>query len=109
MQYCIKLKNTGIEALYDTGASFSVMSQRYFNKLKSRPKLVKCNRTISEAGGGTLPVGECFVQLQIGNKIFRDRIIFIEILTRDYILDQVLHRAIQFDTGHSTMEDITSP
>ena len=38
-------------------------------KFKNKPKLIKCNRNISGAGGGTLnPVGEYFVQLQIGKE-----------------------------------------
>ena len=85
--------------MYDTGKSVSMVS--HLNKLVNKPKLIKCNRTIVEAGGGTLiPVGECFVQLQIGNKIFRVRVIVIENL-RGYILGQVLHRANQFGTGYS--------
>ena len=79
------------------------MSHQFFNKLGNKPKLIKCNRSTSGAGGGTLtPVGECFVQLQIGNKMFRVRVIVIENLTRDYILGQVLHTANQFGTGYST-------
>ena len=99
MLYKVKVNNTKIEALYDTGASISVMSQYFFNELENKPKLIKCNRTVSGAGRGMLiPVGECFIQLQIGSKIFRDRVIVIETLTRNYILGQVLHRA----TGYST-------
>ena len=79
------------------------MSCQFFNKLETKLKLIACNRSISGAGRGTLiPVGECFVQVQIGNKIFRDRVIIIENFTRDYILGQVLHRANRFGTGHST-------
>ena len=47
-------------------------------------------------------VGECLVQLHIGSKIFRDRVIVMENLTRDYIFGQVLHRANQFGTSYST-------
>ena len=62
--YKVKVNNTKIEALYDTGASISVMSHQFFNKLENKPKLIKCYRTISEVGRGILnPVGECFVQL----------------------------------------------
>ena len=74
-----------------------------FNKLENKPKLIKHNRTVSEGDRGKhIPVGECFAQLQIRKKIFRDRVTFIENLTRDYILGQVLHRANQFGTGYST-------
>ena len=73
--YQVKVNNTKIEALSDTGASISLMSQQFFSKLENKPKLIKCNRTITEAGRGTLIPVECFDQLQIENKIFRDRVI----------------------------------
>ena len=35
------------------------------------PKLIQCNRNISDTKGKTLiPLGECFVQLQIGKEHF---------------------------------------
>ena len=78
MLFKVRVNNTKVEALYDTGASISVMSHQFFNKLENKPKLIKCNRSISGAGRGTLiPVGECFIQLQISNKMFRDRVIVI--------------------------------
>ena len=40
--------------------------------------------------------------MQIGNKMFRDRVIGIENLKRDYILGQVLHRDNRFGIGYST-------
>ena len=84
--YKVSINNTKIQGLYDTGAIISVMSHQFSNKLENKPKLIKCNWSISVAGGGTLiPVGECFIQLQIGNKIFSDRVIVIKNLTRDYI------------------------
>ena len=67
------------------------------------PILIKCNRSVSEAGGGVfIPVEECFISVQIGNKVFRDRVIVIENLKKDYILGQVLHRDNRFGTGYST-------
>ena len=88
--------------MYDTCASISVMSHHFFNKLENKPKLIKCNRTISGAGRGILnPVGECFVQFQVWNTIFRDRVVVIENLTRNYILGPVLHRTKQYGTGYS--------
>ena len=77
---------TEIEALYNTGAPISVILQWFFNKSKKQAKINQCNRTISGAGGGThIRVEECFVQLQIGKKTFRGRVIVIKNLTRDYI------------------------
>ena len=48
------------------------------------------------------PVGECFVHLQIGKRVFQDRLEVIENLGHKYILGQVLHRSNQFGTGYST-------
>ena len=49
-----------------------------------------------------IPVGECFIQLQIGKKTFKDRVIVIDSLKHNYILGQVLHRTNRFSTGYST-------
>ena len=76
------------------------MLNRFFNKLEDKPKLIKHNRSISGAGRGSLIlVGECFVQLQIANTLYRDTVIVIENLTRDYILGKVLHRTNRFCMG----------
>ena len=48
------------------------------------------------------PVGECFVQLQIGKKVFRDRVVVIKNLRCKYILGQVLHQLYWFSTGYTT-------
>ena len=98
--YKVRVNNTTIEALNDTGASNSVMSCQFYNKLENKPNLIACNRSVSGADRGTLTTaGECFVQLQISNKICRDRVIIIENLKRSYILGQVLHRGNRFGTG----------
>ena len=39
--YKVKINNTKIEALYDTGESMIVMWQQFFNKLENKPKLIK--------------------------------------------------------------------
>ena len=60
------------------------MSHQFFNTLENKPKLIKCNRSTSGADGGTLiPVGECIVQVQIGKKVFRDRVIVIENVNKE--------------------------
>ena len=100
--YRVKVNNQEVEALYDTGASISVMAEHFFERLQNKSKLIKCNRNISGAGGEALiPVGECFNQLWIGKKTFRDRVIVIENLKCNYILAQVLHRTNRFGTGYS--------
>ena len=48
--YKVRVNNVKIEALYDTTASISVMSHRFYNLLRNKPKLIKCNRSASEAG-----------------------------------------------------------
>ena len=75
----------------------------FYDKLQNKPKLAKCIMNISNVSGKALiPVGECFVQLQTGKKLFRYRVIVIQNLKHKYILGQVLHRAYRFGTGYST-------
>ena len=99
----VRINNKQVNALYDAGVSISVMAKHFYNKLQNKPKLAKCSRSILNASGKVLiPIGECFVQLQIGKNIFRDRVIVIQSLKYKYILGQVLHRAYRFSTGYST-------
>ena len=101
--YKVRINNKQVNAHYDTGASISVMAKLFYDKLQSKPKLAKCSRNISNVSGEALiPVGECFVQLQIGKILFRDSIIVNQNLKCEYILGQVLHRAYRFRTGYST-------
>ena len=65
-----KVKVNNVEALYDTGTSISAMSKCLFDKLQNKPKLIGCNRSISGAGETVVPVGECFIQLQIRKRHF---------------------------------------
>ena len=100
--YKVKVNNLEIEALYDTGTSIIVMSKQFFDKLLHKPKLIGCSRRISGAGGEALvPVGECFIQLQIGKRTFQDMVIIIGNLKCNYILGHVLHRTNRFGTGYS--------
>ena len=88
--YKVKVNNLEVEALYETGMPISVMSKCFFDKLQNKPKLIGCNRGISGAAGEALvPVGECFIQLQIGKRTFWDRFIIIENLKCGYILGHV--------------------
>ena len=60
--YKVKVNKIEVDALYDTGASISVMSKWFFDKLWNKPKLIQCNRNISGAGGEALiPIRECFI------------------------------------------------
>ena len=49
-----------------------------------------------------MSAGECFIQLQIGKKTFKDRVIVIENMKCNYISEQVLHRTNRFGTGYLT-------
>ena len=83
----VRVNNAEVDALYDTGASISVMFKWFFNKLPIKPKLIQYNRNVLGAGGEVLiPVGGCFIQLQMGKKMFRDQVIVIENLKCHYIL-----------------------
>ena len=63
----------------------SVISTRFFNSLKHKPKVLKCSRTLRGVGGEALiPKGECFLQklqIKIDEQIFRDRVVIINNLT----------------------------
>ena len=75
-----------VNALYDTGMSRSCMSKRFFDTLLMKPQLIPCNRYIAGMGDKTLrPVGKCFVCLQIGKRIFQERVVVINNLRCKYI------------------------
>ena len=77
--YKVKVNSVEVEAWYETGASISVMSKCFLDKLQSKPKLIKCKRNISGAGGGTLlPLEECFIHLQTGKRTFHNWVIVID-------------------------------
>ena len=98
--YKIKANNVGVETLYDTGTSISVMAKHFFDRLQNRPKCIRCNRSISGAGGKALiPVGKCFIQLQIGKRTFQNRVIIIEILKHNYISIIGLVQVTQLQVG----------
>ena len=70
--YKLKVNNIEVEALYDIGTSIGVMSKCFFDRLQNKPKLVRCDRSISGTGGEALiTVGECFIQLQISKRMFQ--------------------------------------
>ena len=51
----------------------SIMSEESYNKIDQKPKIIMCNRSVSSVGGDDpQPVGECFIQVRIDKKIFRD-------------------------------------
>ena len=102
-KYKVIINDMPVNALYDNGTSTSCMAKSFFDTLPVKPKLMPCNRYIAGMGGKTLRhVGEWFVYLQIGRRIFWDRVVAIDNLRCKYILDQVLHRSYWFGTGYST-------
>ena len=103
--YKVRINNKQVNTLYDTGTSISVMAKHFYDMLQNKPKLAECSRNISNTSGEALiPVGKCFIHLQIGKnkKLFRDRVIMIQNLKHEYMLGQVLHRAYRFGTHYST-------
>ena len=91
-----------VNVLYDMDMLMSCMAKQFFDTLPIKPKLIPCDRYIAGGGGETLrPVGKCFIQLQIGKRVFRDRVVVIKNLRHKYILRQVLHRLYWFGTGYS--------
>ena len=91
-----------VNVLYDTGMSMSCMAKRFFDTLAIKPKLIPHDRYIAGVGCKALRlVGKCFIQLQIGKRVFRDRVVVIENLRCKYILGQVLYRSCQFHTRYS--------
>ena len=100
----LMVNNVPVNTLHDTGMSMSCMAKWFFDTLPMKTKLIPCNRYIAGVGGETLrPVGECFIHLQIGRRVFQDRVVVIKNLRHKYILGQILHRSYWFGTGFSTM------
>ena len=79
MKYKITVNNVPVNVLNDTGASMSCMAKQFFDTLFIKPNLIPCGRYIAGEGGKTLRhVGEYFVQVQIGKRVFRDRVVIIK-------------------------------
>ena len=75
IKYKITVNNMPVNMLYDTGASMSYMAKCFFDTLPIN-KLIPCDMYIASMGGKTLrPVGKCFIQLQTGKRVFRDRVV----------------------------------
>ena len=99
----VAVNNVPVNVLYDTGALMTCMAKRFFDTLLIKPKLTPCHRYIAGTEGEALrPVGKCFVQLQMGKRVFRDMVVVIKNLRHKYILGQVLHRSYWFATRYST-------
>ena len=87
-----------VNVLYDTGTSMSCMEKRFVDMLPIKPKLISCDRYIAGMEGESLKgVGECFIQLHIGKRVLRDRVVCHQKPEHKYILGQVLH------TGYTSL------
>ena len=76
--YRVRVNDQPATALFNTGASMSVISTRFFNSLKHKPKIIKCSRTLKGAGGeARIPNAECFLQIKIGKQTCRDRVVIV--------------------------------
>ena len=95
--YKVKVNDQPAATLFDTGASMSVISTRFLDSLKHKPKTLQCNRTLRRAGGEALIAkGECFLQIKKGKQTFRDRVVIINNLNCDYIIGAAIQRSYNF-------------
>ena len=100
--YGVRVNDQPATALFDTGVSMSVISTRFFNSLLCKPKILKCSRTLSGAGGEALiPKGECFLQIKIGKQMFRDTVVIVNNLNHDYIIGTAIQKSHCVATGFS--------
>ena len=100
--YKVRVNDQPVTALFNTGASMSVISTRLFDSLKHKPKILLCNRTLRGAGGEALiPKGECFLEVKIGKQTFRGRVIIINNLNHDYIIGAVIQISYHIAAGFS--------
>ena len=85
--------------LEDTGATVSVLSQKFFNSLPQNPKLLKLNAcTVTSANDTDLgPIGQCYLPFRLGNKNFMDKFIILQDLHRVLILG--LNRQFKYKIG----------
>ena len=100
--YKVRVNDWLVTALFDTGVSMSVISTRFFNSLKHKPKILQCSRTLGGAGGEALIAkGECFLQIKIGKQTFRERLVITNNLNCHYIIGAVIQRSYHITAGFS--------
>ena len=80
----------------------SVISTRFFDNLKHKPKILQCSRTLKGAEGEALiPKGGCFLQVKVGKQNLRDGVIMINNLNCNYIIGTAVQRLYCVATGFS--------
>ena len=104
IQYKVQANSIPVVTLFDTGAGMNIIFSKFFSSIVNKAKVFKCNRKIRNVGGDTLvPIGECYVDLKIGNMVLKDRVIIIKNLNRDYIIGVPIQHANKMLTGFSTL------
>ena len=59
------------------------MSSMFFSSIVNKLKVFKCNRKERSVGGDTLVSKcECYIELKIGKRVLKDRVIIIKNLNR---------------------------
>ena len=102
IMYRVRVNDQVATALFNTGSSMSVISAKFFDSLKHKPKIITCSRTFRAAGGEALfPKGECFLQIEIGKQIFRDRVIIVQNLSCDDTFGAAMHSLYHIAMGFS--------
>ena len=100
--YRVQANGILVIALFDTGVGMSIMSSKFFNSIVNKPKVFKCNRKVRSAGGDTLvSKGECYIELKIGKRVLKDRVIIIKNLNRDYTIGVAIQCANKILTSFS--------
>ena len=90
----VEMEGTKVDMEIDTGASCSVISQKVYDSLESRPPLLRSLRTIKTFTGETVPlVGEADIILR-----YRSRQKLLRVVGRNSLLP---------DSKHSCSHDVT--
>jgi hypothetical protein len=83
----VTINDTKIPALFDTGASISVISWRAFLRLSRRPRLQQEHITVKAANGKPLQVrGTALFNIQIGSRSSTRPFIVVDSLSSDLII-----------------------
>ena len=102
--YKVQVNGIPVIALFDMGAGMSILSSKFFSSIVNKPKVFKCNRKVRSVGGETLvSIGECYIELKIGEKVLKDRVIIIKNLNRDNIICAEIQCANKMLTGFSML------
>jgi predicted aspartyl protease len=81
LNVCAKIENKALSAMFDTGASVSILSSEFFQELgMSLADLQPTHTVLKSVCGDKLVIhGKTELDLQIGNKIFRNMFVIADI------------------------------